>query len=131
MKYFFSLLVGVLLIACTTVSSSTSELLFHEWHLVAIDHNPLPEGVKSNFQIDTEGRISGLAGCNRFFGPVKLTDDYLEGSQLASTMMACDQAREEVERMVLSLFNEGAEITLDGDNLTLTGKQYSLQYKKR
>lgn len=130
MKYFLSLFFGALLMACTTVSSS-GELLSDEWHLVAIDHNPLPEGVKSNFQIDTEGRISGLAGCNRFFGPIKVSDNYLEGSQLATTMMACDQAREEVERMVLSLFNEGAEITLDGDNLTLTGKQHRLQYKKR
>lgn len=130
MKYFLSIFLGILLMACTSVSSSTSELFFHEWQLVAIDNTPLPDGVKVTFQINDEGRISGLAGCNRFFGPIKLTDTYLEGNQLATTMMACDQAREEVERIVLALFNEGAEITHDGDNLILTNKQHSLQYKK-
>lgn len=80
----------------------------------------VPAGVDSSFLIEGD-RISLRPGCNTAGGKVTVGDDTLGIGRLASTMMACTDARGDVERDLMSFFQPGPlTYAIDGDALTLT-----------
>jgi heat shock protein HslJ len=80
----------------------------------------VPAGVDSGFQIDGD-RISIWPGCNTGSGKVVVGDSTISATRIAITMMACTDARGDVEQEVLAFFNSGSlDFVIDGDTLTLT-----------
>jgi copper homeostasis protein (lipoprotein) len=73
-------------------SSEEPLLEGQKWQLLAIPGSTqvLPEEHMPFVQFDEqEKRISGFAGCNRFFGSYKRDGDHLKIGPLASTRMSC------------------------------------------
>ena len=73
-------------------------------------------------------RISAAAGCNTQNGGVEVADGQLRlTSQLASTMMGCEEPLMAQDQWVASFLDADPEITLDGDVMTLTVGDESLE----
>ena len=76
-------------------------------------------------------RVTGGV-CNRFMGNGKLENGVLTVSELASTLMLCaDQRLNSMERELTAMLREGATVTLDGDNLTLSRGDVTYAYIRR
>ena len=75
-----------------------------------------------------DGRISANAGCNTQNGDVEVVDGQLRlTSQLASTMMGCEEPLMAQDQWVASFLEADPDVTLDGDALTLTAGDESLE----
>ena len=87
-------LVLALVAACGTAApdSRPATLLDSRWELTAIDGEPLAAGPAPTLTIDAEGRVSGDAGCNRYFGSVELKNDTARFSGIGATRRACADA---------------------------------------
>jgi len=80
-----------------------------------------------SFSADT-GRASGRA-CNRFTGAASIENGTLTLKHIASTRMACFQPfLNEMEQIVFDMLQNGARISLDGQELTLTRGDHTLVY---
>jgi heat shock protein HslJ len=69
-----------------------------------------------------DGRVSGSAGCNNYFGSYILTpgSDALEIGELATTRMMCEEAVMEQESAFLQALSATTAYSVDDDLLTLT-----------
>ncbi len=82
-----------MLAACQTQNSSLFET---EWKLKTIngkDYSSFSPPASLIFTQE-ENRVSGHAGCNRFFGGYKLANDNLSFGQLGATKMLCEDKME-------------------------------------
>lgn len=85
----------------------------------------VPDGVDAGFQIDGD-QINLWPGCNTGSGKVVVGDSTISVAQVATTMMACTDARGDVEQEVLAFFNSGSlDVGIDGETLTLTASDGS------
>lgn len=76
-------------------------------------------------------RLSG-ALCNRFSGQAELQGGLLRAEQLLSTRMLClDAGLSALEADFLRLLRQGAELSLQGEQLTLRGAGRSFVYRPR
>ena len=99
------------------------DLLGRKFVLSTVDGQAFaPEMGKQPFvQFGEEFRINGSA-CNNFMGPGELKDGKLWLKNAASTMMMCvDPMLSGYERDFHAMMQEGADIELTGEALTLTG----------
>jgi uncharacterized membrane protein len=69
-----------------------SLLLGPEWVVESIDGAPLIGDSSVTIAFDEEGRVTGVASCNRYLATYKLTGEGLSIDGGASTMMACEPA---------------------------------------
>ncbi|MCG7586178.1 META domain-containing protein [Photobacterium sp. OFAV2-7] len=80
--------------------------------------------------IDTEWKVAGFSGCNRFFGQVEVTEESkLRITAMGSTKMACiqdDQAT--VESIMTKSLQKWNSIALENNILTLTSEQHILTF---
>ncbi|MBL1377021.1 META domain-containing protein [Zobellella iuensis] len=122
----------LLLAACAGGGLSTTEssLQHQRWTLATVNGEPVDAGIGSDLAIGEHMAISGLAGCNRFFGSARLEQGRLKADPLASTKMAClSGSIQQVETAVLATLNQGAAVSHDDRQLTLTGSDYTLGYR--
>ncbi len=68
-------------------------------------------GVKQTITFDDEGKVFGDSGCNRFTGAYKVKGDRITIGPLASTLMACDQARMDAEQTFLTRLQAAVSYT--------------------
>jgi heat shock protein HslJ len=68
-----------------------------------------------------EDTLSVDAGCNSISGNYRITDGDIQAF-LASTLMGCPPREEELEVFTSELLRQGAAARIDGDTLTLVGK---------
>ena len=66
------------------------------------------------------GSLSARAGCNNMFGPYTVTGDTLTAPQLASTMMACDEALMKQDTWLSAFLASSPTWTYAAGTLTLT-----------
>ncbi|MEM7032587.1 MAG: META domain-containing protein [Chloroflexota bacterium] len=66
-----------------------------------------------------DGRISGSAGCNRFFGAYTLTDDEFSVGDLGSTRRACAEDIMQQERTFFGLLRDAQRVSLEGKTLMI------------
>lgn len=132
MKLVLAATTTLLLAACAGggLATTESELQHHRWTLASVNGEPVDAGIGSELAIGEHMAISGLAGCNRFFGSAKLEQGRLRADPLASTKMAClSDSLQQVETAVLATLTQGAAVRHDGPQLTLTGSDYTLGYR--
>jgi len=81
-----------------------------------------------------EHKITGFAGCNRFFGNYVLTDDSLQFGAIGSTKMSCDEEKNNIEMTLfetlskvngVSYINDHTINLLNGETTVLTIRKNS------
>ena len=77
-------------------------------------------GTPVTLDFSDDGRITGSAGCNRYFAPIDITGTKITIGQGGSTLMYCAAADVmEQESAYLSLLNLAQSFTVENDRLTL------------
>jgi heat shock protein HslJ len=119
-------LIALLALALLTIitacgDGSADDPAGRTWLLTELDGSaPIPETV-----VDltiAEGTASGNAGCNTYTGPVDVnTDDNTMtfGTEIATTMMACQPAVMDQEQRFLTVLTEATSYEMANDTLTL------------
>lgn len=90
MKYITYSILLILITGCQTPQTS---LATTEWKLVKMygeDFSTLSSPVTLQFS-ETDHKVSGFGGCNRFFGNYEQTDSVLKLTGLGSTKMYCQE----------------------------------------
>jgi len=95
------------------------------WTLLEYVYNSSPTqalGVtKVTLDFGDDGRITGSAGCNRYFASYEMKGTAISIGQAGSTMMYCGTPGVmEQEGAYLALLSEAKTITVEGDHLTLS-----------
>lgn len=98
----------------------TLSMLEGNWHVVRMGGVALPPQSGASFDFARDGKLSGKAGCNRFFGGYKLTAEGLAFDALGTTKMACPQPAMQTEATFLKLAGEVTRVTTgEGHQLRL------------
>lgn len=87
----------------------------------------VPVGAKAWLEFAEDGRVTGLLGCNRGSGTWTEEDGVLRMS-LASTKMACQGPRGEVETAMLAVLNAPIEVRITERRLDLTAAKAGLGF---
>lgn len=98
-----------------------------EWRAQEIGGRSVLDIVQSTLSIEAGGRISGSAGCNRYFGTASVKDGAISVGPLGTTRMACMPEQMEQEKSFLDAIAKtrgfhvdgGRLVLLDGDGKTL------------
>lgn len=105
--------------------------VLNRWQLTAIDGEPLdptafPQGLPTLDLAGEQGRVSGLAGCNRYSGPVTVQPSQLIFGALISTKMACPNL--ETENRFLGALRDTVGYKLLPGYLTLQSDERELAF---
>lgn len=107
--------------------------LHGHWILTKIDGKDVsisePRSVPS-MAIDSDLRVAGFSGCNRFFGQVELAKGYkLRVVAMGATKMACIQEDEaHVEKVMTKSLQKWNNVALENQILTLTSELHILTF---
>lgn len=103
-----------------------ADLAGTSWRIAGIQGEEVPGGVQGErYRIAFEdGRLSGIAGCNRFNGPFRTEGERLAAGPIASTRMACAEPAMTHERFVLGLLSGPVRVIYQPDRaVILSGEQ--------
>lgn len=89
------------------------------WHIEDVAGQGVIENVEITMAFDADGRVSGRAGCNRFFGGYALTGEGLQLGRMGVTMMACPEAQMAQERRVLDALDNVRRFDIDANGALL------------
>lgn len=109
--------------------------LHRVWTLREIDGQPIldqdyPDGVPTlELEMD-EKRVSGFAGCNRYFGTFTLAGQMLSFSGMGSTRMACPQTMKLENQLLEALSDQKLKYQLQAGTLRLTGNGHTLVFRR-
>lgn len=98
------------------------ELEGTEWVLVSYGDPNNPGSVLEDNAVTAvfdgvEGKVSGSAGCNRYFGGSEVSGSELSISTIGSTMMACDEELMEQEQLYLTALQAAESYQVEGSLL--------------
>lgn len=68
--------------------------------------------VQSTLEFAEPGRVAGLAGCNRYFGPATLAGNTISFGNLASTRMMCPDALMDQEQRFFQALSAAKRLEL-------------------
>lgn len=110
------------------------DLLHHNFVLQSVDGEAAQsrtDGDLLNLEFGENLHVSG-AMCNRFFGQGQLRDGVLTVKPLASTRRLCaDEQHNRWDRVIGTVLENGADVTLKAQRLTLSGSGHTLVYTLR
>ena len=86
------------------------------------------DGVKQTITFDSEGKVYGDSGCNRFTGGYTISGDRIKIGPLASTMMYCE-GKMDAEAAFLKKLQASTSFHATDMALTLKGKAGTLKLK--
>lgn len=110
-----ALLAGGAALACGLAGS--------EWRPAQIGETAAPENTAIFVRFEADGRLTGHAGCNRFFGSYELTGDRIAIGPLGATRMACPGAVMDLEMAFLEALETADGFVRDGTRLVLADEQ--------
>lgn len=101
--------------------------------MVELDGQSVAEPARMTIGFGAEGRLSGLAACNRYFGEYALSGEGLRLSPLGATKMACEpRAMDEEHRFMQAAGQvDGFAIAADGTLRLLAGGRVRMQARRR
>ena len=82
-------LFGLVLAVGTAGASMGVDLAGSEWRPSFMSAAELPAGIKMQVEFQSDGRITGSGGCNRFFGGYTVSGNHIKIGRLASTRKGC------------------------------------------
>ena len=99
-----------------------ASLLRGTWKITAIDGAAPVADTDPSISFDEDGKVSGAASCNRFFGTFTLTGEGLSFDQMGASMMMCEEPVMAQERAVLGILESTTGFSVaDNGSLTLNG----------
>jgi heat shock protein HslJ len=103
-----------------------------EWTVESIGGEPVIDTAGVTIQFLEEDRVAGNASCNRFIGGYRLTGEGLTFSQLAGTMMACEEELSRQEARFLELLQDTYRFDIDpqGRLVLHTNRQQSITARR-
>lgn len=115
----------------TGCGGNPSDLLAGNWHVVAIGGQPVPNDIAVNIDFDfATGQVSGMSGCNRYFGGFALSGEGLSfKAGLGASMMACEAAATATEQAFQAALPkvQRFDIGADGALRLLSGEHISIE----
>ncbi len=112
------LVAGLFVTGCQATSSKSEETLNlaeTAWLAEDIDGRGVIDKLQSTLRFETTEQVSGMAGCNRFFGSVTIESDAIAFGPLGATRMACPEAiMDQEDRFLKALGNAKRFETRDG-----------------
>ena len=115
----------LLLCACQLLAAggdAPTDLAGTAWKVAEIGGRAVGEEVTSTLGFDEEGRVSGSAGCNRFFGTLSLEGDRVSVGPLGSTRMMCAPPVMEQEQRYFQALEGARRLERRGDVLLFYGE---------
>lgn len=112
-------LAAPLALALAAASPALATEIGGEWHLVGFEGQRAPAPLSITFTAD--GKVSGKAPCNRYFGSYQGTLPGISLSPLGATRMACDQLEIETAYFQALQAMTNAEVT--DEHLFLIGPE--------
>lgn len=94
-------------------------MLGSAWRVVAIDGEPLADGVEITLEVDETGGFAGQGGCNRYFGTAEITAERVAFGRPAATRMACPEPAMGEEQRYFAALEAVAVWQLEGERLGL------------
>lgn len=88
------------------------------WRLEAIEAMKID--APADLAFESDGKISGLGGCNRFAGQAKIDGDKIGIGDVAATMMACPQPLMDVEGRYFEAFRKVAAFRIENGQLIMS-----------
>lgn len=88
-------------VAAGATASEAVDLAGTEWVAVTVDGDPVAANVQSTISFDADGRVTGTAGCNRYFGAYTIDGGSITFGHLAATQMMCPPEQMEQEQRFL------------------------------
>lgn len=98
----------------------SSDLAGTRWAVQSI--NGANTAGRASVVFAAEDRISGAAGCNRFFGVYEARDGNIDVRALGRTEMACDQPVMSQENAFLDVLDKAAQYRREADRLVITAE---------
>lgn len=90
------------------------------WTLEQLAGEPVPDGVEVTLEYDGE-TIAGTGGCNQYSGSAVFADGaFTIGSDVLSTLMACEEPASTVERQYLETLSGATSFVVEGNTLRLS-----------
>lgn len=99
----------------TKIATDTS--LSGKWQLTELAGQPVQTEKAPYLDFSEEGKVSGFAGCNRFFGNVEVKGLSIHFGKLGATMMACPSL--ELEGQFMQMLEQADNYSLGNDSLSL------------
>jgi heat shock protein HslJ len=131
----YGVLGGLLISACGSDAGETEtptmeDLTGGSW-VASGDDSPdhdLVEGTSITLTFGTDS-ISVHAGCNTMNGAAKIENGDLVVGDLASTLMACEDALDAQDRWVNAFLTAAPTVELSGEELTLTESDTEIRFQ--
>lgn len=113
---------------------TAQDLQHHRYELVSVDGeavNSAQPRPRPSIEFGEKMHVSG-GMCNRFMGQGELQNSVLTVKQLASTMMLCnDKQLDSWDRLIGEVLANGAKVSLQNNQLTLTQGKHQLVYQTK
>lgn len=94
-----------------------TQLIGPAWRSTHLGEMRMAADSPAFIQFDADGRVSGNAGCNRFFGDWKLSAGILEFGQLGMTRMGCPEPANSLEIAFLEQLGQVRSAVRAGNRL--------------
>jgi heat shock protein HslJ len=119
----FALLV---LLACLSACDGDFNMsdVVGKWQLSTLNGQPAPAGMHEGgvtLDIQQDGKFSGQAPVNRYFGQINTQDKTFKTGPVGMTMMAGPPELMDAERDFFAVINDVKTVDVKGGQLTLTG----------
>lgn len=109
--------------ACSLVTEEGDEaaerLYDITWVAEEVSGQPVAPGVESNLLVAADGKVSGNAGCNGYFGSVIIDGQAMSFGNLGSTKIACPEPAMSQEDRLLGALDSTRGYRLQNGNLLL------------
>ena len=89
------------------------------WWAETITGRPVIDSAASTITFEADGRVSGRAGCNRYFGTSTIAGEQLSFGAMGATRMACAPALMDQETRFFQALGSAEHWTIDEDGLLL------------
>jgi heat shock protein HslJ/uncharacterized membrane protein len=96
-----------------------ASLLQGEWIIQELNDVVVAQGAPGTLSFSPDGRLSGRSFCNSFSGAYTLTGESLTISQVAATLMACEPALMDQEKLFHELLREVRRFEAEAQSVTL------------
>ena len=118
---------GAGLLACQSMGGSglgrrvaPADLAGSDWQVRQIGGRAVLEETSPTLRFESDGRVVGDAGCNRYNGPVSAEDpSALRFGPFAVTRRMCEADRVDQEQRLLETLERGGRLEQSGDDLYL------------
>ncbi|MBX2841759.1 MAG: META domain-containing protein [Flammeovirgaceae bacterium] len=108
-------------------SKKMTSLKSTSWELYAFEDGKAityPDEKKVTLVFDENGKkVSGFAGCNRFFGTAKTERETISFGPMGATKMMCAEPAMGIEDKFLSMVEQTSAFEIKGDQLLLKSEE--------